>query len=422
MTTKIICPTLIIIFCILFFFAIINNQRIKKLNDNIERFDSDFVNFIGPEDVSKVGSDLKYSTALTQNIINGSWTWYTSKVDSNYNVSKLAVISVTDIKTPIGTITVPSLGVFTVNYIVDENISAIHSKNRQLSMHIHILRVSEDGSDITKPWFAQTTYNAIVSIFLRDNLLIKFSSYKMLKKIVDPVVYAIILSGDIFREYPPPMYDLKTYDILISDKYAYPTNIITTTNFNQNPNSDSNLKTLFDRFKSGYNGNIGFSVQRIFLSPTRNEIFTRVSDKVILNCIQGDMLPEYIQIAPFQSDKDTNQLIGFFIPKATILYFYKLTNSSTSYDFIHKGINTVSSIGKPGLGLDNTSYTNAASDFFTDNTSSILKGMSANIEYNNIDDIEQINRNTYTMVFCARQLSNLIEPTLFKFKTILSKI
>jgi hypothetical protein len=422
MTTKIICPTLIIIFCILLFFAIVNNQRIKKLNDNVERFDSNFIEFISPEDAYKIGSDLKYSTALTQSIINGKWTWYTSKVDSNYYVSNLCSIDVSDTKIPIGTITVPYLGVFNINYIVDENITAKHSKNEQLSIHVHILRVSQDGSDITKPWFAQTTYNAIISIFLKDSLLIKFSSYKMLKETVDPIVYAIIISGDIFREYPPPMYDLKTYDVLISNKYSYPSNIISISDFSLNPQSDSNLDKLYTILNTNYNGKIKFAIQRVFLSPSGNEIFTRISDDIPpLICIQNKMLPTNIQVAPFQSDKDANKLVGFFIPKATILYFYKLTNSSTSYDFIDTTLRTVST--QTSLGLQNDYNINALDNFFTDPSASIFKDNNQNISYNNIDEVKQINNSTYTMVFCSRMLSNLKDSTLFDFrKTVLNKL
>lgn len=423
MTTQIICPTLIIIFSILIFFAIINNQRIKKLNDNVEQFDAPVLNAIQQE---KVESDLEFSTALTQKIINGKWTWYSTSVDQNNNATSLMEISVSDTQTPVGTITIPKIGVFQINFIVDENINAYHIKNKSLSMHIHILRVNKDSQEdidvVTKPWFTNSTYTSIVSIFMQNTLLVKFSSYKMLSDKVDPVVYTIIKGGDIFREYPPPLYDLKTYKVLISDNYVYPPNCITVDSFNVNPNKDASTKNSFDKLKSFYGdyGNIGFSIRRVFTSPSNNEIWTRISNNIVLNCIQGGMMANNIKITSFQADKDANNLVGFFIPKATILYFYQLTKSSTSYSFEDPTVNIVNTA--TALSLQDVHGTNASDNFFTSTANSITKPQNKNMAYNNIKNVQKVNNSTYTIRMVGRELSNLNDPTIIPFAKLLALI
>jgi hypothetical protein len=406
MNTKIICPTFIIIFCILLFFAIINNKRVEKLDNYIEKFDA--ATQPSTNVPPNARDDLIFGTNLSKSIINGTWTWFNTRFYKNSKPFNTATFNITDATSSnlFGSITIPNVGSLKVSLIRDATLTAYSLKN-EFNIIVHLLNSNDPKytSDTNRPWYINDTYNAIVTINIGDQLLLKFSIYKILdpEKEINPVIYTVIKSGDIFREYPPSIYDLKTYSVITSNNYVFPSDVISIANSDYISSTlDNNTKNIYNTINDStyYGGNISFAIRRVFLSPTGNEIFTRVSDRISLQCIKNDTLPSKLTIKPFSHDQAANHLEKFFTVKATIVYFYKIFKTEVNYKYKNSNI----SHGNTSLllQLDNSSSNN----FFTttDVNYPISSMQSKNMYYNDISNISKVNNITYKIAFLARQL------------------
>ena len=405
MNNKIIYPLLIIIFSVLIIYAILTKRNNDKLNNGIEKFMNNYI--------EKNEADLKLNaennTMITQKFANGTWTQLSTTFDSNQKPNNLMTINLSSVidadnignNGNYGTITLPSgssgdpstNASFNITYVLDENIIAVSTVTPVLSMHIKFLNILGDEKDINinKPFYTPSTLNSIVSIFIGEIAVIKYASYKIYDDKVNGEVFRIIKSRDYLIDQPPPVYDFKAYDIIIGN-YLFSPNLISLTYGNNN----NEIKNTLNNF---YTNNVQFSIQRVFSSPTGAEIITKNSPRKELAINKSGQIPNNIVIDPFINDKYANGLDSFFKPKATILYFYKLTNVNTTYDYANPTMVPVPS----------------ASFNFKNGGNSMYQNM---IESNILNTVQQVNKNTYTMTYVTKVPSDLTSQTIIPFSSI----
>ena len=400
MTNKIIFPILIIIFSLLVIFAIINNRKNKKLNDSIEKFSNDFSenksnNFL-EEVKDKIIDNAITNSSFTKDILNGTWTTLNTEVNSDYSVTKLMTINTSEIfsidtkKPNFGTINIEG-EIYNIIILLNENLIAESQNSKLLNLHMKFLNKFNNDKLDNRPYKNSETFSAMVSMYSNNVLLTKYISYKVFDNKVTPDIYSIIKSKNFLVGQPPPNFDFDTYNVLIGG-YKFPNNYMY---FSFGLTNADKLKII----NSKYQGKLRFSIQRIFESPTKNEIITRNSRPVMLNAEDNGSIPSEIVISSFADDKNANSLSNFFKPKSTILYFYKLDKVVNSYDY-----------SKPVLLKSPKNYLQLKS-----NVTNIFDN---NIDYNDLNSVRQITNNHYKMIYVETKPSNLNDLTIFSFSSI----
>jgi hypothetical protein len=405
MSNKFIYPILIIIFSILIIYFILTNIKNKKLNNNIE-------SFIGNNSQSLLlKNNIASNTEFTKELVSGSWLTMDSTVSSDMTVNNLfyiypngfydncnytnhmgAIIQSID-NTTYEYCAYEYNPVYYITFILNENIVAIPGRNTSYNLHIKFYNNfnNEDLKGLKTPYSRFNNLVAVISVFSGSTLLHKYVSYKIFNNKVDDELSAIIKSGDIFLNDPPPDYDFKTYNVLIG-KYNYPANYI------QMGFGISN-SSILNIISTKYFGAIQFAIQRVYSSPTNNEIITRSSPPITLSVIQSQNIPTSIIVVPFKDDQTTNNLEHLFQPKATILYFYKLTGVDTEFNYANPNLITTSSSAFQLKNNANNMY-------------------STSVTYNNLNTVQQINNSIYEMTLVQRINSTLLESTTFDFSVL----
>lgn len=388
MSNKIIYPILIILFTILIIYSIISTKFNNKLNYNIEKFKNNYLE-----------NNASNNNNFMKDLANGSWTTLNSTVDANYNVHNLMNINIVNVIGSVKNINDKKIGsilflgsLFDITFAVDDNLIAVSNNFDILNLHIKFGDVKKKDSDI---FYKTETEEAIVSIYFGNLLILRYASYKIYNDKAGAEVYRIIKSGDFFVEQPPPIYDYKAYNTLIGN-YLFPTNYI---KFNFGT-TNTNIQSIIN---DKYFGKLQFSIQRVFSSPTGNDIITKNSPPVLLSALSNGQIPTTITIAPFVQDKNANALISFFKPKATIVYFYKLIDINISYAY---GDNNLKNVPNNVFNLQN-------------NATTLFEPI---VSYNNLSTVEQINTNKYqmTLLLPTPAISNLSDPTIINFSEIYS--
>jgi hypothetical protein len=421
MSNKIIYPILIIIFSVLIIYGIINNRNNSYLNKNFESFTNaisnnynslPYGNFNGVNynlnDINysnKIKSSAENNTQFTKDMINGTWTSDLTTVDSNYNINPTTLITIslnTDATNNIyGTLSYNN-ETYNIVFLLNENLIATSTTIQLDEIHIKFYNnFSQEGQlNINKPFYKPDEFNSVVSIYNSNVLINKFASYKVYSNTVGGELYRIISSQKYYINEPPSVYDFTSYNKIIGT-YIFPKKYIRLSFgiYNQ---------TVLDTINTEYNGKIKFCIQRVFYSPSNpnTEIMTNVSvnDAILLNAISpSGEIPNNIIITPFEYDMTENGLNSFFKPKATILYFYKLNNINTTYQF----------------GLNNI-YSNSSSVLNLKNNSSSMVG--SNIQFQNLGSVQQIVTNNYTITTVGRYTSNLNDDTTINFSELYNKL
>jgi hypothetical protein len=402
MTNKIIFPVLIIIFSLLVIFAIVNNRKNKKLNNSIEKFADNFSenkvisgDFLERTKNQIINNAITNST-FTKDILNGTWTTLNTEVNSDYSVTKLMNINVNEIfsmdtqKPNFGTLEIDG-EIYNIIILLNENLIAQSQNSKLLNLHMKFLNKFNTDKLDNRPYKNSETFTAVVSMYSNNVLLTKYISYKVFDNKVSPDIYSIIKSKNFLVGQPPPNFDFDTYNVIIGG-YKFPSNYMY---FSFGLTNADKLKII----NSKYQGKLRFSIQRIFESPTKNEIITRNSTPVILDAVDNGSIPSEIVISSFADDKNANSLSKFFKPKSTILYFYKLDRVEKSYDY-----------AKPGLLRSPKDYLQIKS-----NASSMFD---ANTDYNDLNSVREKSNNYYKMTYVETKLSNLNDLTIFSFSSI----
>ena len=403
MENKIIYPIIIIIFSILIIFAILNRKRNNKLNNNIEKFVNSIpnVNNASNETVIKNKVDflkeLKLNTAnnslITVDFANGNWTtpWTTTNIDyrANYlmNIKVNSLMNKNPKKSSYGNIEIPigynRTETYNIIFILNENIVAVLNANNNINLHIKFYNIfTEEG-----PFMNSNTLTSLVTIYSKNTVYKKFYSYKVSGDILSNDLYNIINNkNSTIAIQPPEIYDITTYKTIIGN-YKFATNAIQLTFGITNNN-------IYNTINSNYGGNIIFTVQRTYNSITKNEITTKMSNKITITAIQpNNQIPSNILISSFQSDIQANGLESTFKPVGTSLYFYKLIQVDTSYDYSNSQLTTVSS--------DVFSLQNNATNMYQ-----------SNVQFNDLNSVQQINDSIYQVTLVGYYTVNKITDTV----------
>jgi hypothetical protein len=405
---KILYPIIIIIFSILFIYAILKNKENKNFNDKVEKF------------LNKKWDNLRNSAlsnvSFTTDFLNGSWTTLNTKVDSGYNVNNVMEININkSIKDNLndnnyGTITIDST-TYNIILVSNENIigSIVNSQNNiansAASLHIKIINTyntNDNAYEKNLIYTNNTNQKCIVSQYTGDTLLYRYISYKIYNNKVGSELYRIILAGDYYIAKDPPMYDYNVYNKLINN-YNYPNNYIKIDNYDVSSNSELS-KTTLNNLKNKYNNVMKFYIQRVFYSPAHRggEIITKLSSPIELEMSRSGNLPSKLTVVPFKNDKIANNLENFFRPKSTILYCTSLDSTNEKFDYSNKN-----KISIPNSFLK-LSDKNNSTNMFSENGISI----------DNILFVEKIIVNNTSLYRVNIKESDLNNPTFFNFSDL----
>ena len=418
MNTKIMYPVLIIIFSILIICAILQNKNNKKLNSGLEKFMNNYLEY----EKNDLKLNVQNNLAITKEFANGTWTFINTTVDSNYNASNLITINIDNIPSinnsnnkNYGTIK-NNQDVYVINFISNEIIRAVSNSSAiPVTLNIKFLNIFsevEKNNNINPVFKNPDSPSCVISFLIGDMQLYKITSYKVYNNKVSGEIYRIIKSKDYFINSPPKLWDFNSYNIIIG-AYKFPTNIITLTFGTSND-------AIKQKIITNYGSSIKFTIRRVFYSPSTDgqEIITKNSVPIILNVLNGSSIPNNIVIAPFSNDKNKNKLDTFFKPKSTILYFYKLTNSESTYDFSSGVINNVNPLS---TYTGNNDIITIPKDFLK--LENGADGMfNQNIKFNNPVSVERVNNSTFTMTYVTTVNSNLNDPTIIPFSVLYNSL
>ena len=417
MYNKIIYPIIIIIFSLLIIYVILRNKETQNFNLKIEKFLGEIKS---NESLIKIKNNAMTNTTFTKKFLNGEWTSYLSTVDSNYIVNNIMIIDINENNNPLNNI-YGNINVdlyinnkmipinLNIGFVSNENIIATGNASTELiAVHIKIInKFNSNNNDKLIELRDKNNYQkCIVSIYKNDMLFNKYISYKLYDRKAEAELYRIILSKNFYVEKIPPIYDFNLYNLIINS-YTYPPNYITFDGYNNLTTNTPLENTKISNINNKYNNKLKFCIQRVFTSPTGNEIITNLSSSIELDVVIQNKLPTTIKIVPFINDKNNLGLTNFYKPNSTILYFYKyISNDPDTFEY--KNENKIPILND----LFKLSSINSATNMFK-----------KVILHNNLGEgiVKNIN-NTYNLVEVGRKNSNLTEPTIFSFSELYNKL
>jgi len=409
---NLIYPFLIIIFSILFIFGILRIRKMNTLENNLDTFinyNSTYNSNNFKEHFIDESINNSYSNDYIKTVLNGKWTTINSSCDSNGNVSKTMTVSIENLSTNnlelnstsgdysttsnIGKIQIDSVD-YDIKYASIDNLTARSINMKSLSLSILFNNRMGDDDKTEKPLNDPNTFNGVMSIYMDNNLVYKYAIYKINDDgIATSDLCRIIQSKNIMIDQPPPIYDFKTYNIIINE-YKFPSNYLSISNWTTNTD-------IVNVIQRKYAGQIQFAIQRVFNSPASKnaDIISYLSDPVILNCVDGSQIPKTLTVTPFENDKNINQLESFFVPKATILHFFKFKDTDVTYeykdaDLLEKSITSMNFKNGGDASMKNT------------------------VKFNNINTVQLVNTNNYIVTYIATVDSNYESSTNFDFSQI----
>ena len=407
-----IISVVIVIICIVLIYGIISYKYNRKLIKTLESFQNTYQ----LKNVSSLSNGLINNLQFTTEYANGTWTYLTSTVNSDYimnitinqtqqsnttdNYGTITVTDTTSNNNVILNLTITSIGngMLTASVQSSDNSdpTAITPTGMPIT-NIFIQFVNSMNSDMIKEIQKQVYYTseapiAIVSLFNGNILVSKYASYKVFNNTVGSNLYGILLSNSFYVDNPVPIYDYTAYN-KITTNYQYPSNYIT---FNFGTVNSSVQTTL----QNNYFGQIQFAIQRVFQSPTGNQITTSLSSPLLISALQGSNIPESIQIVPLSADQQANNLNSFFQPISTIVYFYKFQSVDTTYGYNNNNLITVPS---SVMNFKNQSK----------------KMFNSNIQYNDLTSVYQNNDYIFNIQYLTTVNSNMNDPTIIPFTTLI---
>jgi hypothetical protein len=373
MNTHNIYPFIIIIFSVLIFFALINNERNKKFNNAFEKFINNKINF-------------------TPDLFYGFWTSLDTVVNSKGQASNLI------------NITKDTLYFKNKEYKIDNIVnrllitSIVDDTRLEIKMINSFSNLKEENTnqEDSSDSLDSDILVCIVLIRTPKGITDKFAIYKLDNNgYLDERAIPIIQNKSYIYKVPIPLYNFDNYMILGSNKYKYPDNFITF-EFGKTDNN------IFDKLNNKYNGILKFAIQRVYRSPLGGEITTFLSNNIDISAIKNLQIPTKIVVSPFDNDKTLNNITNFddFSPKYTILYFYKITDTKSIFKY-----------SKPNITIDKSVFK------FKNNSDSMFKN---NIEFNDLASSTKVLNNINSMVLVGKYTSNASSPTLINFSDLYS--
>jgi hypothetical protein len=412
-----IIPFLIIILSITFIYGYLINIKNNKFNKSYEFFtgsqdgfppiqsqfnqelEKDFIESSFPLDpfknqyskdqLNKIEKNAATNTIFTKKLADGSWTTQDTIIDKTTNiVSNLMDINISESNNSdiIGNVNLYNK-IYNITFLLNENLFAKNSLDNRDTLNIKFINnLTDENNNFKNDTFDDINIpKCIVTILKGNSIISEFISYKLINDKIDvnDKLYRIILANDYYVRQPPILYNFEVYNKIV-ENYKYPENYIELL-YKNNKILDKNIE--YNKIKNNYNGQIKFSIRRVFQSPTGNAIITKMSNPILLDVIKNNQLPSLIKIKRFMDDKKVNNLQDFFIPNATLIYFYKLQNSKITYNY---GDSKYINFSKNELSLQN----NANNMFLP------------YILYNDLNKAQKIIKDTYKCIFFKKVYVN----------------
>ena len=349
-----IIPFIIICFCLLIFIGILRNKKAEKINNimenfinnekfiNIEHFDND--NLIIKQSLDKV---------FTTEYINGIWTTPGTTLNKEGFAHTLMEIKLIGKR---GHIQLPNINGnkyfngLTYNVINFTGMSIVAtSPKSSYTLSINTVDISKNKKYGKNGLLLTTNVPLIKLIFVdkNNNILSNTYSYKLPehRRISDGQLKNIIESKSFNGNEIKDIYDIPSYIKIIGD-YNFLRDSVSFS-FGINYNTSSQIKNYYNIINNNYGGNLSFRIAHEFTAPNGSTIKTQASEIYKLNAIKkiGNniiQIPDKIIIkAPIKMVIMNKINVKEYIPKTTIIYFYKATNTSVNYSFANNDkINT----------------------------------------------------------------------------------
>lgn len=406
---KIVYPFLIIIFSILFIFGILRMRKTYILENNLEKYINYATSFNSKINEHFIDQSINDSVSVDyiKEVLNGNWSTFNSTCDSSGNISNKMNIQLNKLSTDnnlvnnseglsstkLGTIQINDAE-YNIIYASISNLTARAINNKSLNLSIVFNNKMGNNTTANIPFNNPDTFNGVMSIYNDSTLIYKFSIYKInADGIAPPDLCRIIQSKNILIDQPPPIYDFITYNIILNE-YKFPKNYLSIVDWTINTD-------ILNIIQQKYSGQIQFAIQRVFYSPASKnaEIISYISDPIILNCIDNNQIPNTLTVVPFESDKNINEIESFFVPKATIIYFFKFKNTDVTYGYKDEKL-----IEKPRELMN-----------FRNDANVLMKNT---FKFNNLNTVQLINTNNYEVTYMSRANSNYETSTIFNFADI----
>lgn len=380
-----IIPFIIICFCLLIFIGILRNKKAQKINNIMENFiNNEKIINENVENFENVNHTL--DKFFTTEYINGIWTTPGTTLNKESFATQLMEINLENKK---GFIQLPKVDKNTYfnglkyNIILSTGMSIVAtSEQSAYTLSINLVDISKDKT-YGKDSLILTTNLPLAKVIFVDknnNILSNTLSYKIPehRKINPGQLKDIIESKNFNANELKDKYNIPTYIKIIAD-YRFSNNSISF-NFGINYNSSSEINNYYNIIKNNYGNNLSFRIAREFTAPNGSTIKTQASEiynleaikNIIINGKTVSQIPNKINIITPIKDIVLNKInYKEYIPKATIVYFYKTTNTSINYNF---GISTK-------INNADFKFQNNASTMFSTNTVDIndLNSLTKNI-------------------------------------------
>jgi hypothetical protein len=344
-----IIPFIIICFCLLIFIGILRNKKADKINNIMENFinNEKFINN-NIEHFNNQIIDPSLDHKFTNEYISGLWTSPGTTLNKEGFANQLMEIKLEGKK---GTIQLPKVEGNTYfnglkyNIIISAGMSIVASSPESpYTLSINTVNISKD-KQFGKDGLLLTTNVPLIKIIFIDknnNILSNIYSYKVPEhRKIEPSQLKDIIESKNFNGYEiKDKYHIPTYIKIIGD-YRFLENSISF-NYGINCNSSSEINNYCNIIKNNYGNNLSFRIAREFTTPNDSTIKTHSSDVYTLEAIKNivikdkkiTQIPEKINIIAPIKDIILNKInYKEYIPKATIVYFYKTTNTSINYNF-----------------------------------------------------------------------------------------
>ena len=341
-----IIPFIIICFCLLIFIGILRNKKVEKINNIMENFinNEKFI-YIEHFNNDNINTNQSLDKVFTTEYINGIWTTPGTTLNKEGFANTLMEIKLIGKK---GYIQLPNINGnkyfngLTYNVINFTGMSIVAtSPKSSYTLSINAVDISKDKNYGKNNLLITTNVPLIKLIFVdkNNNILSNTYSYKLPehRRISDGQLKNIIESKSFNANEIEDVYDIPSYIKIIGD-YNFLRDSVSFS-YGINYNTSSQIKNYYNIITNKYGGNLSFRIAHQFTAPNGSTIKTQASEIYTLKAIKTIgkniiQIPDKIIIkAPIKIIIINKINIKEYIPKTTIIYFYKATNTSVNYGF-----------------------------------------------------------------------------------------
>lgn len=402
-----IIPFIIICFCLLIFIGILRNKKAEKINNIMENFinNENFINKNIEHFDDQIPSNYPgLDSTFIDEYMSGYWTTPDTTLNNEGFATQLMKV---ELKNKKGTITLPKIegnkyyNGISYNILIskagekDGSIVGV-SNESQYTLSINYFIISKENNNNSDDLLFTTNVplGKIIFIDKNNDKSGTICSYKVPEnaKIEPSKLKDIIQSKSFNCDEIKDIYNIKSYIKIIGD-YQF-LNDSVSFSFGLNYNSSPQILNYYNIIKNSYASKLLFRIAREFIAPNGSTIRTQASKIYTLEAFKkignNITIPSTINInAPINDINLNNINYNEYIPKALIVYFYKTTNTSTTYNFNNSAIINNSKFKFNNNGIN-------GSTMFSTN----------NIDTNNLNTLTQNNNANHTI----KEFIKLIKP------------